>query len=200
LNDEQKQLELELKFSWDWFQYHASQRLTAFNFFLVLIGAIAVGYAQAVTHASQTLGIVLGSFGAFVALAFLAMDIRNQELVECGLKALKDLEAQLDHLSIVKEDCDREQLHSVMPWPFRGLFPSSGGRPLDGRRKWRYGWFSHRRLLRLVLLVACLLSLGGTGWAVAGFPDTSPTHMKDAHHARGWPDRGFPPPPARLRE
>jgi hypothetical protein len=35
------------KYAWSWFQYHADQRMKAFNFYVVLVGIIAVGYSTA---------------------------------------------------------------------------------------------------------------------------------------------------------
>ncbi len=83
---------IEFDYAWGWFQYHASQRLTAFNFFLVIVGFLLVGYAQAVDHRWVLFGVVLGIFGAIVALAFLVLDIRNEELVLLGRDALQGLE------------------------------------------------------------------------------------------------------------
>ena len=156
-------LELQLKYAWDWFEYHAGQRLTAFNFFLVLMGAVIVGYAQALIHHSKTLGVALGVLGGLVALAFWAMDIRNEELVDYGRSALDDLEEKLG-MSIRKDEAQRTQL----------------GRVLDGRtqrhiyqwalaKKTRMRWFSHGRWLRIVITVMGCSSLAGAGWAGAGF-------------------------------
>lgn len=36
-----------MKYAWDWFQFHADQRLKAFNFFLVLLGILIVAYGAA---------------------------------------------------------------------------------------------------------------------------------------------------------
>jgi len=44
---EEKELELALKYAWDWFNYHATQRLTAFRFFLIMLTAITGGYITA---------------------------------------------------------------------------------------------------------------------------------------------------------
>jgi hypothetical protein len=92
---------MEFDYAWGWFQYHASQRLTAFNFFLVIVGFLLVGYAQAVDHDWKGLGFGLGAFGAFVALAFLMLDIRNAALVRRGKDALETLEEERMSFSLV---------------------------------------------------------------------------------------------------
>jgi hypothetical protein len=50
----------ELDYAWDWFKYHASQRLTAFNFFLIMVGFLLVGYAHAIDKHFVYFGIGLG--------------------------------------------------------------------------------------------------------------------------------------------
>ena len=37
----------KMKFAWEWFTYHADQRLKAFNFFLVILGILVVAYGAA---------------------------------------------------------------------------------------------------------------------------------------------------------
>jgi hypothetical protein len=156
---EEKKLELELQYSWDWFSYHAGQRLTAFNFFLVLMGAVVVGYTQAVDNELPALGIALGGLGALVAFAFLAMDVRNEELVRCGRAALDQVEAQMG-VTIRKDDEDRKYLPDarkglvagLLLWPFK-----------DEE-------VTHRTWLRNVIAVMGLLSLAAGVWAGFDFP------------------------------
>ncbi len=169
MNDD-KQRELELRFAWEWFQYHASQRLTAFNFFLVIMGALVVGYSQAAARSSEILGVALGLLGAIVSLAFWALDIRNQELVECGRSVLERAGLPLQR-SIMKESENRGQLHKSLPWPVPLWFKEPpAGQFLSATKERGCRWFTHRRWLRLVLLVAFALSVGATAWAIAGFP------------------------------
>jgi hypothetical protein len=152
------QLDLKVRYAWDWFSYHARQRLTAFNFFLILMGAVVVGYAQAVTSHAPVVGAALGFLGAFVAQAFWAMDVRNEELVSCGRVALDDLELQLG-LSIRYEDRVRGQLGEVLQNPVaKWLHLRLGAK-----------WFRHSRWLRMVIIVMGLLSVAAFGWAVSGF-------------------------------
>lgn len=155
-------LDLEFKYAWDWFSYHARQRLTAFNFFLILMSAVVVGYTQAVNNDLPALGVTLGGLGAFVAVAFWAMDIRNEELVYCGRVALDQLEAKLA-VSIRKDDESRAHLKQAMDGPLASrLF----GR-LDSRK------LSHRTWLRRVIGVMGLLSLAALAWAALDFPGSA---------------------------
>lgn len=82
-------------YAWGWFQYHASQRLTAFNFFLVIVGFLLVGYAQAILNRWDAFGVGLGVIGMCISIGFLALDVRNRELVNLGKATLKTLESTI---------------------------------------------------------------------------------------------------------
>lgn len=77
---------IEFDYAWGWFQYHAAQRLTSFNFFLIIVGFVLVGFAQAIDKQWDAFGVGLGLLGVVVAAGFLALDIRNAELVFRGQK------------------------------------------------------------------------------------------------------------------
>jgi hypothetical protein len=163
----EKQVELRLRYAWDWFSYHARQRLTAFNFFLIVMGAVVVGYTQAIESHLPALGVSLGVLGAFVALAFWAMDIRNEELVNCGRVALDEVEQELK-LSIRSDDRDRKYLANAM----RGRVEKRLYRWLGQE------WFTHRRWLRAVIIGIGSLSLAAGAWAGVGFPGSSHAHQE----------------------
>jgi hypothetical protein len=160
--------ELDYQYAWNWFSYHASQRLTAFNFFLVLLGAILVGYSQAASHDLNVLGAALGLFGALISAAFWVMDVRNTELVECGRAALDRLEwSPLLTLRIRQDDESRAYLNSVMYGPVtRTMFAALERRSPDFTRR----VYKHSFWLRSVMMVVGLASLAATGWALSGFP------------------------------
>jgi len=40
-------LRTQMHYAWSWFQYHADQRLKAFNYFILLLGALLVAYGTA---------------------------------------------------------------------------------------------------------------------------------------------------------
>lgn len=96
----------KLDYAWRWFEYHASQRLVAFNFLLVLMGALSVGYYKAFTDKQYIYALIVGLFGVFISCAFLNLDRRNEELVQIGRDALKSLE-KLPEFSLVGGDSGR---------------------------------------------------------------------------------------------
>lgn len=81
-NDNNKKAES----AWKWFEFHADQRLRAFYYFLIIIGALAFGYLQCLQGCEQVLFLspFLSVVGMLVSYAFLCMEIRNVELVNIG--------------------------------------------------------------------------------------------------------------------
>src|SRR5712672_1931206 len=84
-----------LTYTWNWFAYHASQRLQAFNFFLLILAALATGYLTALDKDYGLLQIAIGVAGILISFAFLALDFRNEQLVTDGRHALRQLERAL---------------------------------------------------------------------------------------------------------
>jgi len=80
--------------AWNYFQLHATQRLTTFNYYLVLSTAITA--AIAITFQKDfrlpALDIFLSLLLVAISYVFLKLDDRNIELVEYGETALKYFE------------------------------------------------------------------------------------------------------------
>jgi hypothetical protein len=89
-------------YGWKWFEYHAAQRMKAFDFFLIAISAIFVGYSTAVRSGSQIQAAAIATFGFVVVVAFFVLDCRNEDLVNIGRKALQNIE---DKEKVLSEDC-----------------------------------------------------------------------------------------------
>jgi hypothetical protein len=150
---------VEFDYAWGWFQYHASQRLTAFNFFLIILGFLLVGFAQAIDKQWEAFGTCLGAIGAFVALGFLMLDIRNSELVFRGRDALKSVESKVGMDPL----CDAAKARNTLPAGI-GLGPV-------GRGLARMPWlFKHQLWLRSIIAFAGALFAAGGIWAHSGYP------------------------------
>ena len=87
---------LRLEYAWKWFSYHAQQRLTAFHYFLIVVALLTTGYITACGKQLESIQIVICSLGVLISVAFLALDIRNEELVNDGRAALRKLERAID--------------------------------------------------------------------------------------------------------
>lgn len=153
---------IAVKYAWDWFSYHAGQRLTAFRYYLVIIGLVVAGYLKAFELGWEWASWVLAGFGALISLAFLILDIRNTELVNCGRAALDTLEGDLG-VSIRQDDKERKRFDESLDWISRSilcLFGFRKGKEL--RNTWRDSATRHQFWLRFILYI----TLVGFIWLV----------------------------------
>jgi hypothetical protein len=75
----------KLNYAWNWFSYHANQRLLCFNFFIIILGG--AGYLLA-SKLNPIYFILSGFFLVFIAKLFWILEIRNRELVNYGRRSL----------------------------------------------------------------------------------------------------------------
>jgi hypothetical protein len=159
---DQASTSVDPEFAWGWFQYHASQRLTSFNFFLIIVGLLLVGYAQAVDHSWNGFGVALGLLGALVSAGFLALDVRNDELVQCGLTALEKLDGSA---KLIEERTSRSHLPAACGTGKLGRgFYGVAGKP------WAEPLLGHRFVLRCVISAVGVGFVAAAAWAFCGFP------------------------------
>ena len=81
-----------LDYAWKAFQYHASQRMLAFNYLLLFMGALAVAYYKARESGTHVQAAFIAASGVIVALAFFILDFRNEALVNHARVALQSME------------------------------------------------------------------------------------------------------------
>ncbi|NBD31451.1 MAG: hypothetical protein GVY17_00360 [Cyanobacteria bacterium] len=84
--------EKTIEYAWKWFEYHAGQRLIAFRFFLILLGAVLVSVRDSIEKEQFFFIGVIGGISFVISLAFLAIEVRNKQLVDLGREALKKIE------------------------------------------------------------------------------------------------------------
>jgi len=89
---------LALYYAWDHFAYHAQQRQTVFNFFLLLVGGCVAAYSSTIGESGGEYNYFRSFLGAILVLAslvFWRLDKRNARLVKISGDALKELEARM---------------------------------------------------------------------------------------------------------
>jgi hypothetical protein len=79
-------------YAWNWFEYHAGQRLVAFRFFLIVLGALVLGISTGLKDENIVLASAIAELGVLISFAFLMLEVRNNRLVDVGREALKHLE------------------------------------------------------------------------------------------------------------
>src|SRR2546428_4765369 len=91
------------EYAWGWFEYHAGQRLVAFRFFLIFLGVLVLGLGNSLKDGNVSLASAIAVAAAFISLAFLMLEIRNEQLVKLGRTALSKLEDSEDFRSAPSE-------------------------------------------------------------------------------------------------
>jgi hypothetical protein len=83
------------QYVWNYFQLHASQRLTTFNFYIIIATVVATGYVTLLSEDHlPILGITLGLLLTFLSFIFWKLDTRNKQLIKNAEDALKLLEEE----------------------------------------------------------------------------------------------------------
>ena len=82
----------KFEYAWRYFAYHAKQRVTMFNFFLLGSGVIANAYGLLLRGESHLQAGGVALVGLLVCVIFFMLDIRNRQLVHLGEDALRRVE------------------------------------------------------------------------------------------------------------
>lgn len=91
-----------LEHAWRYFELHANQRISIFNYFVVISGAVSAGIAatwQGSQHFS-IVGIVLGLLLSVVSFVFWKLDQRVSFLIKHAESALAEVEQSLPAHSV----------------------------------------------------------------------------------------------------
>lgn len=81
---------------WNYFQMHASQRLTTFNFYIVISSVIATALFATFQQGYKFpyFGVFLGFLLSLLSFVFWKLDCRNKFLIKQAEEALKHFEIQ----------------------------------------------------------------------------------------------------------
>src|SRR5580704_14128556 len=92
LTDDQR-VKMQFDYAWKWFDFHAKQRTSMFNFYIIEIGA-TLGAVAALTKANVDKQVIdfICYFGIAVSIVFLLLDARNGRLLRYGELNLVHLE------------------------------------------------------------------------------------------------------------
>ena len=112
---------MQFEYAWRWFDLHAKQRVSMFNFFLLSVGALATAYGLLLREQLYVVAALAAFIGAFVSLVSCLLDRRNHELVKIGEEALKKVEKA--HLTECQILTDEKQPPSLLKhgWLIKSL-------------------------------------------------------------------------------
>jgi hypothetical protein len=80
--------------AWNWFALHATQRMQAFNFFVVAAAFLIAAYAF-ILEEHPAAAAVLALVGAWLTFWVNRLDARSRQLVDAGEDALRVSQARL---------------------------------------------------------------------------------------------------------
>lgn len=136
----------QFDYAWRWFDVHAKQRVTMFNFFLLATGLIANAYGLMFREDLYLQAAVVAFIGAVVGGVSFMLDVRNSQLVDMGEAALKSVEQNyLDPVLVETEVQPLRILSKEEQPPF---------------------WQKHKFLIRFLETVAILGYLAACGHSV----------------------------------
>jgi hypothetical protein len=85
--------ELLRQYIWNYFQVHASQRLTTFNFYILISTVISTGFLIVIAN-MPIFALVLSIMLISLSFVFWKLDIRNKQLIRTAESGLKYLESK----------------------------------------------------------------------------------------------------------
>lgn len=123
------------KYLWDYFQLHATQRLTTFNFYIVLSTLLTTGLFSTFQKEFVLIpvGVILGLLLVLLSFVFWKLDERNKGLiknVESGLKYLELQTPSKPEGEVTKifcyEELSTERIRMQRSvWPWKNLYSYS---------------------------------------------------------------------------
>ena len=84
MTDTKKVEEIALRHGWEWFQYHAQQRLSIFRFYVFLVGALGTAYVAAMVGGFYIPAIAVTLVGCVLSFFFWLLDRRVSDLIKIG--------------------------------------------------------------------------------------------------------------------
>jgi hypothetical protein len=87
--------------AWRYFALHAQQRMSVFNFFLILSGVVAAGVAACLQRSGpyRLLGVGLGVLLGLVSFVFYKLDQRTSSLIKHSEEAIAELEQSFPNVA-----------------------------------------------------------------------------------------------------
>ena len=83
-----------LDHAWNWFKYHAEQRMVMIRLYLIIAGALGAGYITLSNNGSYSLSLLLAMFAGSISFLFWRLDRRVSFLVKQGEAAMAKIEQE----------------------------------------------------------------------------------------------------------
>jgi len=151
-----------LDLAWKYFQQHASQRISYFNFFVLFssfmtTGLITTFHPQFRAHA---VGVAIGLMQVFLSFVFWKVDERNKFLTKIGENAIKEIEKNYE-----LEGCCQHNPHPIQMFlhevaQTENIFENQKNVPLLKRQ------ISHSKSVIMIFIVYAFVGFCGACFAI----------------------------------
>jgi hypothetical protein len=112
---------MALDYGYKWFEYHAQQRITTFNFYLTVYSGMAAAYSFLLKEDIHEGSILVSLLMLLMSILFWQLDVRNRQLIEIGEDVVSGSWAKAG----LKEDLNpitQARMHRPDAFRFRQLF------------------------------------------------------------------------------
>ncbi|WP_425041938.1 hypothetical protein [Pantoea agglomerans] len=102
--------------AWKYFEIHAQQRITVFNFYIAITGLLAAGIGFSLQNGGSYfyLSALIGIFMAFMSFIFWKLDSRVSILIKNAEESLKNIELKFsdENYKIFNKDFNDDKLNN----------------------------------------------------------------------------------------
>jgi hypothetical protein len=130
-----------LAYGFKWFEYHANQRITTFNYYLAVYSGLAAAYGFLLKEKILAGSMLVSLLMLLMSILFWQLDIRNRQLIDIGE-------------SIITASWTKAGLHETL-------------NPIEASRTQKSEGLRFRQLFGIVFLVGGIFGLVALGYAVA---------------------------------
>lgn len=82
--------EVALEYGFKWFEFHAQQRTTTFNYYVIIYSGLAAAVSFLLKENIKLGSIVMSLLMVGVSVLFWQLDVRNRQLIDIGEAILSD--------------------------------------------------------------------------------------------------------------
>jgi len=149
-----------LDLSWKYFQQHAQQRISFFNFFVIFSGLMTTALITTFQEkfSAHLVGIGIGLMLSFISIVFWKVDQRNKFLTKIGEEAIKELELNYQFNNVYPN------IDKIKIFTYEGIQTQN----LKGHKWWKIftKQFSLGLLFNFIFLLFFSIGLIGAGVSV----------------------------------
>ncbi len=163
---EGQQISDQHQYLWNYFQLHASQRLTTFKFYITISTIISTGYVATIGASVITiLAILLGLILSLVSFIFWKLDSRNKQLIKNAEEALKYLESLPDFSNSIPTNKNVASVLKIFTYE-----EEQTNRMRKNKSFWPWrNVYSYSKCFNTVFAIFGILGFSGTVYAIAIF-------------------------------